>query len=376
MSESTRQEDRGPVPPEAVVPPPRSGAPALQPEHLYKAVALAFLLALVFRFFGEISEILLIIYAAAILAVALNIVVGLFPWKRRWVAAGLGLLVVAAVGGTLWVAVPALAGQIRSFAERIPEFQQELQNAGAWLREATGLNVQVLGPGAREFVQELFTDVGGGDVLGRARGMLEVLLLPLLVLFGALYAVGKPNDRLLSPMLRAVPRDRRLAFRRLLELLGGRIRGWVAGTLIAMVAVGGLTTLALYLLGAPYALILGLLNGLLEFVPIIGPWIGGSVAVAVTFMDDPQLALWVLLVVVAIQQLESNLITPLVMSRAAEVHPFVTLFAIFLFGSIFGFLGVLLAVPLVLLFWTIVEVLWVERTIDTDEDPIDPVVTE
>jgi predicted PurR-regulated permease PerM len=177
-------------------------------------------------------------------------------------------------------------------------------------------------------------------------------------------------------VLRSVPRDRRLAFRRLFELLGARLRGWVKGTLMAMVAVGALMTLALTVIGVPYALILGIFAGVVEFVPLAGPWIGGAVAVVFAFLDDPNKALWTIIAVLVIQQLESNVITPLVMAKAAKIHPFVTLFALILFGSLFGFLGILLSIPLVLLLWTLVEVLWVERAIDTDEDPIAPVVKE
>jgi predicted PurR-regulated permease PerM len=118
------------------------------------------------------------------------------------------------------------------------------------------------------------------------------------------------------------------------------------------------------------------LNGLFEFIPLLGPWIGGTVAVLVAFLDDPQKALFTAVAMVAVQQVESNLITPWAMSKGAELHPFVTLFALLLFGGMFGFLGILLAVPLVLLTWTLVQVLWVERAIDTDRDVIRPVARE
>lgn len=348
----------------------------ISPEHLYKAVGLALLAALFYRFFDEITRVLLIIYAAAILGVAFNIVVGLFPRQRRWVSAALGIIVITAIGFGLWLGIPALTDQLRGVSNRIPEFESRLQEWSGWIQERTGLNVDLVGERTQEYFEGFFSEMQGGDALGRAWSLLDFLILPILILVGGVYAVAKPNDRLLTPLLRAVPRERRLAFRRLLELLGIRLRGWVAGTLISMLAVGTLTTVALYLIGAPYALFLGTLNGVLEFVPIVGPWVGGTIAVVVTFLDDPSLALAVLLVVVAIQQLESNIITPLVMAKVAEVHPFITLFAIFLFGGLFGFLGILLALPIVLLIWTTVEVLWVERAIDTDEDPIEPVVSE
>lgn len=364
------------MPPDAVTAPRRNGDDRpLRPEHLYKTVGLAFLAAIVYSHFDEISRVFLTVYAAAILGIALNIVVGLFPSQRRWVAALIGVTIVGLLGVALWLGIPALAEQIRGVADRAPELEQMLREWSAWLSDRTGLNIRLVGSGARDRMQQLFSNMDG-EVLGRASGLLEIVLLPLLILVGGLYAVGKPNDRLLTPLLRAVPRDRRLAFRRLLEVLGVRIRGWVAGSLIAMLAVGVLTFIALSVLGVRYALLLGTLNGLLEFIPIVGPWVGGAIAVLVTLLDSPSLAVGVLLVVVAIQQLESNLITPLVMARAAEVHPFVTVFAIFLFGALFGFLGILLALPLVILLWTVVEVLWVERAIDTDKDPIEPVVEE
>jgi predicted PurR-regulated permease PerM len=171
-----------------------------------------------------------------------------------------------------------------------------------------------------------------------------------------------------------VPRDLRLAFRRIFELLGVRILAWLKGTLIAMVGVGVLSFAAYSLLGVPNALLLAVIAGLVEFIVLVGPWIGGIVAVLVAFVHDPMLALWVALAAIVIQQIESNIITPWAMSTAAHLHPFVTLFALIFFGSLFGLLGILLAVPLVLLFWTVIEVLWVERALDADEDPIMPVV--
>jgi predicted PurR-regulated permease PerM len=360
-----------------VVAPDPLGAPRqLAPEHLYKAVGLLFLFALLFRYFDTLVQVFLIIYASAILAVALNVIVRLFPLERRWVTAVLGLTILAMLGLGIWWAVPALLEQIQGFAREGPRFQAQLEEWTLWLRERTGLNIDLFGERSREVMGNFLAGLQDGDMLVRARGVLEILFLPLIVLFGGLFAVAKPNDRLLGPVLRSVPRDRRLAFRRLFELLGARLRGWVKGTLMAMVAVGALMTLALTVIGVPYALILGIFAGVVEFVPLAGPWIGGAVAVVFAFLDDPNKALWTIIAVLVIQQLESNVITPLVMAKAAKIHPFVTLFALILFGSLFGFLGILLSIPLVLLLWTLVEVLWVERAIDTDEDPIAPVVKE
>jgi predicted PurR-regulated permease PerM len=370
----------GPVPPEAVVP-PRAAELArrdLRPEHLYKAAALLFLFAVLFHYLEPVARVLLLAYAAAIAAIILNSVVQALPGRRDWMTGLLGLVILALIGTVLWFGVPLLFSQIRDLASRVPEFGQLLADIERWLRTNTGLNVSLVSSRAREFLQQTFlsTSGGGGQLLTQARGLLEALLIPLLILFGGLYAAGKPNDRLLSPVLRAVPRDRRLAFRRVLQLLGDRILGWVRGIMLAMVAVGILSYVGYRLAGVPNPLALAVFAGLTEAIPLLGPWIGGAAAVTVGLLESPTTGLYAALVALAVQQIEGNLITPWAMSRAAEVHPFITLFALLLFGTLFGFLGILLAIPIVLLIWTLVEVLWVERAIDTDQDPIDPVVED
>lgn len=377
MSDRPQEQEQSTTPSEAVASRPKSPGPVhLRPEHLYKAVALFFLLAFFYRFFPQISSGLLLLYAAAIFAVLLNAVVEPFPVQRKWVAALVGILIVAAVGLLLWFGIPALFSQLRNLGSRIPEFEAQLRQWERQIRESTGMNVPLVGPQVEQRLQQMFQSTAGGDVLGNARTMLELLFVPILILFGGLFAVAKPNERLLSPILRATPRDLRPAVRRIFELLGVRIMGWLKGTLIAMLGVGLLGFLALSLIGVPNALFLAVLSGVTEFIPLVGPWIGGAVATVVALLDDPTKALWVALAMLAIQQIEGNIITPWAMSAAADVHPFVTLFALVFFGSLFGFLGILLAIPLVLLFWTVIEVLWVERAIDTDEDRIQPVVEE
>ena len=344
--------------------------------NLYGAVLLFFLLALAYRFFDTLSRVLLIAYAAAILAVALNIIVRRLPVKRPIAAGALGLLSLIVLGATAWFGGGILLRQMRGFIDALPAMEAQIAAWGDLLRARTGLDLDIVGEGLRTQIRSLLGDVSGSDVIGRAGGFLEALAVPIVIFFGAIFALAKPNERLLVPVMRAIPTKHRDAIRRMVSLLGDRLTGWIEGQIIAMVSVGVIATIAFYVIGVPYALLLGVVNGLAEFVPIIGPWAGGVPAVIVAFLDDPTKGLWTLVAILVMQLVESQVITPVVMSRAADVHPFVTLFALILFGGLFGFLGVLLALPLVLLFWTIVEVLWVEEAIATAADTIDPVVEE
>lgn len=354
--------------------PPPPGNPSvgrpIQPEHLYKAVGLFILGLLFYSFFDPISRVLLVVYAAAIVAVALNVIVGLVPGYRGLMSALLGVAIFAAFSALLWFGIPAIAEQMRGLTAELPRIRALITQWGDWLQQRTGINIEIIGDSVVDSALE------DAQILGRARSVGEAILFPLLIIIGAIFAVARPNERLLSPLLHAVPRDRRDSFRELFVLLGQRLKGWVRGTLLAMVAVGLLTTIGLWIIGVRFALLLGLISGLFEIIPILGPWVAGALAVGVALLDDPTKALYVAILMIVIQQVESNLITPVVMSRAAQVHPFITLFSLLFFGSFFGFLGVILAVPLVILVWTVVEVLWVDRAIGAEGDQIEPVVRE
>lgn len=351
---------------------PQSRADRVRPEHLYRAAGLIFLLGLAFRFFDQLMQTFLMMYAAAIIAIGLNALRRLIPVQRKWLAAGIGLAVVGGVVALIAIGGPLLLNQAKDMAGQGPAFEKQIANAEQWLRTNTGMNIKLPPP------EKMLSGMspGGGSVMGSAASVLEILFIPLILFFGALFALATPNDRLLTPMLRVLPEGVRVAWYRIFQLLGERLLGWLKGVGIAMVGVGLLSIAAFYLIGVPNALLLGMFCGLTEFLPLVGPWIGGGASTAVALMDDPTKGMWTAVAALAIQQIEANLITPWAMSRSAEIHPFVTLFALVLFGGLFGFMGILLALPLVMLVWTVVQVLWVERAIETDRERIAPVVKE
>ncbi|HSJ24090.1 MAG TPA: AI-2E family transporter [Longimicrobiales bacterium] len=343
----------------------------LQGDRLYRAIGLLFLLALLFSHFDPISRVLLIAFLSIILAVALHVVVQKLPLSRTPALIIALVLTLGGIGVSLWLGVSALIAQFRQLVNDFPAI---VEGAEQWLDDKLGMDVELLGPRSREVVESV---VGGSDtaaMLSGAFGFLELLALVVLVLVGAFYLVFKPNDQLLTPLIRAIPRQRRPAFRRMFKLMGERLAGWLWGTVILCGFVGVASVVAFYLLGTPYPLLLGVLVGVTNIIPIVGPWIGGLIAIAVTLFAEPMTALWVALAILVIQQVEGDLIRPLVMSGSAQIHPFVTLLALLLFSSIFGILGAVLSLPLALAVGTIIEVLWVEETLKAADDEIAPVV--
>jgi predicted PurR-regulated permease PerM len=342
----------------------------------YRVAGLIFVLALFFKFFEPISRVLLIIFVAAIIGIAYNALIMRLPVGRKAGMAILGVGTLAAIGLAFWFAITFVAAELRAFIEDLPALETIIDDAETWIQDTLGLEVELLSENLQHVAGELWTAAGGFAILGGALGFVEVIAMLLLVLMGAFFIVAKPNEQLLIPLLRAVPQERRPTYRKMLSLMGERLSGWLVGTLVSMLMIGILSTLAFLLIGVPYAILLGVINGLLSIIPLIGAWIGGALAAIVVLFHDPARVLWVIIAIVIIQELEGNLVRPMVMSGAAHVHPFVTLIGLLLFTSMFGLLGAILSLPIVLLLGTLVEVLWVEETLDAGDDEIEPVVED
>jgi predicted PurR-regulated permease PerM len=166
------------------------------PAHLYRTAALLFLFAVLFHYLGSIVHVLLMAYAAAILAVLFNALIRKVPFERRWMAGLLGLLIVAGIIALLWFGVPILADQIRGLVQQVPELSALLTNVETWLRANTGLNINLVSSQVREFFRDAFlsTSGGGGGILARARGVLEYLFMPLLILMGPCSRRARPTE--------------------------------------------------------------------------------------------------------------------------------------------------------------------------------------
>lgn len=136
---------------------------------------------------------------------------------------------------------------------------------------------------------------------------------------------------------------------------------WLRGQLLLMFVIGSLVTIGLWALGVKYALLLGMIAGFLEFVPVVGPIISAVPAVFFALTDSPFKALATAILFIVIQQLENQLIVPRIMSRAVGINPLVVLIVILIGAKVAGFIGVLLAVPATLILWVLLEDFFKEK---------------
>lgn len=184
-----------------------------------------------------------------------------------------------------------------------------------------------------------------------------------LMLVMAIFLAAEPQTYRVG-FLRLLPPASRPRIDDALHAAAAGLRGWLKGQALSMLYVGSTTTIGIALIGAPLALALGLVNGLLAFVPYIGAIVGGLLAVLVAFIDGPRTALYVALLMVAIQQAESHLVQPLVQKWAVSLPPVLGLVAAVVFGVLFGALGVLLATPLMVVTMVLVQRLYVDGVLE------------
>lgn len=187
----------------------------------------------------------------------------------------------------------------------------------------------------------------------------------LLILFLAIY-IGADPRLYYKGLLHLVPRSARPRAGEVLGAIGTTLRRWLVSQLVLMVIIGTITTIGLSLLGVKSALSLGIIAGLLEFIPMLGPILSAIPAVAMAFLDSPQKALFVLLLYWGVQFLENHILVPMLMKRGVDLPPVITLIGLSLMALVFGFLGMLVAVPFLAAVMVAVKLLYVEDVVGDD----------
>lgn len=184
----------------------------------------------------------------------------------------------------------------------------------------------------------------------------------LLVIFLSIY-IGAEPELYHRGIMHLFPHHARRRAGEVLSETAIVLRKWLVTQLIAMVVIGTVTTVALLLLGVKAAVALGLIAGFLEFVPTVGPILSAIPAIAMGFIDSPQKALYVLIVYVGIQFVENHLLIPLLMRGGLDLPPALTIVGQALMTLLFGFLGLMVAVPMTAALMVPIKMLYVEDVV-------------
>lgn len=322
-------------------------------------------LAIALYVLWEIRQVLLLVFAAVVFATALN---SLVRWlqQRGLKRGGAVLIAVLALltAMVLFVAliVPPFITQFRQLVELVPRGLDRIQVWSEQMqRMLPGGSSQYI-PGVDDLVrqaQPLATRLVS-NFFAIFSNALTVLLNILLILILTIMLLINPQSYR-QGFIALFPSFYRKRADQILSLCEVSLVNWVIGILINMVVIGVVSGIALLILGVPLVLANALIAGLLEAIPNVGPVLSVIPPIAVALLDAPWKALAVLIIYIVIQQLEQYLLVPFVMSRQVSILPAVTLMSQVVFAIFFGFLGLFLAIPLV-----IVGQIWVREALVRD----------
>ena len=325
-----------------------------------RRVALAVAVVLILLLLWLLLDVMLLLFGSVVLASALRSLGHLLQRRahlpQRWSVPGAVLLVAVTAVVIGWLVGASLAGQVAGLTEQLPR---------AWSAVTVWLERHELGRSLLSILRQAFADGSMptprlGSIAGTALGAIGSLLL--MVIVAAYLALDPWPYR--SGLVRLLPRSWHDRVEAALQASRDGLRRWLLGQGVSMLFIGVATGLGLWLIGVPLAPILGLITGLLAFVPFYGSIGGGVLSVLIAFSGGPQTALWTALLVLAVQQIEELVLVPLVQNRAVSLPPVLSLVAALIFGVLLGPLGVVLATPLMVVSMILARKLYVEGLLD------------
>lgn len=332
----------------------------ITPRTIYRAVLLAFALVVAGLVFKQLRSLIM----AALIVVIIALPISAFATRlKRWgiprgVGATLGLLIgLAALAGLLALIVPAFSHEINQFVDRLPAIVNDLEHRVAGL---TGSSPTHVGKQIQNFIDGYTHHptklLGPAAKIGATAA--GVIIVVIVILLTALYTAISPQP-LASGLVRVVPPERRARAEVVLARLRVAYLGWLRGLVLGMIVLGAITYLGLRLVDLPFASFFAVFTAVAMIIPYFGALISSIVPILYALTFSPGKAILVAVVYIVGHQLESNVIQPQVVARTVEIHPAVVAIGVLAVEQLFGFVGLIVAVPILVTVRILIEELWI-----------------
>jgi predicted PurR-regulated permease PerM len=337
------------------------------PHVAYRAVLLAAGLLLFGLLFRQLATLMLAVLMTIVIAIPLS---SAATRLERWhVPRPLGVLVallgsLAVLALIIYLLIPPFVDQTNQFVDDVPGIVRDLEGR---VGDVVGSEPSEVGDRVQDWFQKYTDDPGKliGPITSIGLSVAGVVGALVLILITAYYMAVRPEP-LVDGLVSLAPPGRRDHMREVL----GRVRkawiGWMEGVAIDMLITGVLVYTALTIIGLDFAIFFAVLSALLVVVPYFGAIAGAVPPVLFALTDSPGRALLVLGAYTVVQQLESNVTIPVIMSQRVRMHPAMIAIGVVVVGRLFGFVGLFVAVPIVSLITICVQEFWV-REIDEIE---------
>lgn len=251
---------------------------------------------------------------------------------------------------------PLLVDQVTSLVNALPSIAKELQLQIFAVRDSLMENEFL-----SRFVNEnddMFTEFTNnitsylGDIfgnvassVGRLVGFITSAVITIVVIPFMLIYMLLDGKRLPDSIVKWLPKSYETETRKILNDMHNTVKNYVHAQLLVAFFVGITSLIGLWIVGVDYAILLALFMMVTNIIPYVGPFLGAAPAVVVAFIQEPIMAIWVIIVIIVVQQIESNVISPLIQGKSLKVHPLTIIIVLLVAGNLAGIIGMLIAVP-------------------------------
>lgn len=341
---------------------------------IYKAVLLAFGLVVAAIIFRALISLILGVLVVAVIAAPLSAFADLLArWRvPRAIGATLGLLLgLGVLAGLVALIVPVFSREVNDFAQSLPSIGDSLTRR---LGHLTGSSPKHVANQIQHFVTGYTHNPSRllGPAASIGASIAAALAAIVVILLTSLYTAIHP-DPLVSGLLRVFPIHRRPHVHHILIRLRTAYLGWLRGLLVGMVVLGSLTYAGLMLVGLHFAAFFAVFTALAMIVPYFGALVSSVPPILYALTVSTKEAVLVAIIYVAAHQLESNVIQPLVVARTVKLHPALVAIGVVAVERLFGFVGLLVAVPILATVMILIDELWVKPLERHGRTPVEQV---
>lgn len=329
------------------------------------AVSLSALIILILLFLGFVINIVLLVFAGILLAVLLKALSRLIQ-KLISVSDNISLLIVVAalfliMSGVSLIIGPSLVDGMENLSKQIPSSLEKLESEIKQFSWGEPL-VENIKRSTKDFIEDpQATSRITGIFSSAVSGIFGIVVVLIIGLYGAynpkVYTAG---------FLKLLPKRKQKRAMEIIDTLDNALIWWMAGQFTSMSIIGILTTIGLLILGIPLAFPLGVIAAVLTFIPNIGPVISALPAVLLGLMESPTTALYVIILYVTTQTIESYIITPMIQKKAVYLPPAILISVQILIGVLLGAFGLLLATPIMVVVIVLVQTIYVQDILGHD----------
>lgn len=313
------------------------------------------LVLLALWFVYVIRDIIAIVFVSLIVSAALSPIVD--KLNRHKIPRTLSitfiyLLTLGALGAIIYFVLPPMIIQIKQLADSLPvyfrlfnNFLSNVNNIGSNLINISQANLQSISNFLGSFVNNIFNTTVG--VINGATALIVTFILTLYFLLD--------ENGIKKFFVSLIPIKQKGRIINLANKIGIKLGSWLRGQILLGIAVGLVVYIGLLIIKMPYALTLGILAGLLEIIPIIGPIIAAIPAILIAFTISPTTALIITAFYIFVQELENKLLVPKIMQYTVGLNPITIIIIVLIGAKLMGILGILLAVPVAAIIYVILE---------------------